>query len=127
MRSPDPMFDIKAQESDHIKRIDDDLVTLRAAYERVNRLVGIEADPRFVEFTKIVQEDRDRAMQTLLSAKEDREAAIMQGRVLGFDSVLSRLTKTAKHRLALAQRIQELENLRQQTVAASGRVVPQPL
>lgn len=127
MRSPDPAFDIKAQERDYIEGIDKSIATLRAAHDRVHRLVGLESDPRWNDFRQTIQDSIESDGRSMLHVKTDREAAVLQGRLQALTWTAEILENSARQRDRLAQQIAQLEDQKARTVTASGRVLPQPL
>ena len=116
------MIDIRQQEADTVSALDTRIAMYRTVMERRNRLVGVESDPRFADFIAEVQRMRDRSMEALLDAGDDRTAAVNQGMCRALDSVLD-LLKDAKAQVsALAKDLAAAEDFRRRAVNPDGRV-----
>lgn len=115
--------DVREVEREVLEAADRRIATLKAAIEMADGVLQAAGSPGFKMIVQALYDMRTTRMKELFSAKNDREANILTGRVLEIEAVINVVDRTASRRESLARELQGAEDAKR---LIERRIPPAP-
>lgn len=122
--SEDPAFpDVRETERQVLEAADRRIATLKAAIAMTDGVLQMAGSAGFKLFSQALHDMRDTRMKELFSARNDRDANILTGRVLEIEAVINVVDRHVSTRETLARELQGAEDAKR---LIERRIPPAP-